>query len=69
MGYLWVLFAVIALLPLVLASRRRSASAGEGEKPIGKAVMVTQPSADEPTPAASSVQKDSEHAQRHTPPA
>jgi hypothetical protein len=69
MGYLYVIVAAIILIPIIFWLSRRAQPSGEGEKPIGKAVMVEQPSADEPTPAASSIQKNTEAAQKHTPPA
>gem|GEM_PF-3185103 len=69
MGYLYAVIGLIILAPLVFWLSRRPRPGGECEKPIGKPVMVTEPAADEPTPAASSIQKDTTQAERHTPPA
>ncbi len=69
MGYIYVVFALILLVPIIFFLSRRSKVGGEGEKPVGKAVMTTEPSADAPTPDASSIQKNTGVAQRHTPPA
>jgi hypothetical protein len=69
-GYIILIGFLVIVIPLVyvLVSRRPGRGA-EGEKPIGKPVMVEKPSADEPTPDASSVQRDTAAAQRKTPPA
>ena len=69
MGYIYVIIAAIILVPIVFWLSRRARPSGEGEKPIGKPVMVEKPAADEPTPAASSIQKDTDEAQKRTPPA
>jgi len=69
MGYLYVIIAAIILIPIIFWLSRRAGPAGEGEKPIGKPVMVAEPAADEPTPAASSIKKETDVAQKHTPPA
>ena len=70
MGYILLILLVVVLIPVVymLLSRRAGASSTEGQRPVDKPVMVTEPSADQPTPAASSIRKDTTEAQRHTPP-
>ena len=69
MGYIYVIVAALIFIPIVFWLSRRPSTGGQGEKPIGKPVMVTEPSADQPTPAASSIEQDTVTAQRHTPPA
>lgn len=67
MGYILVIIAAVILVPLVYLVFTRRAGGAEGQRPIGKPVMVTEPAADEATPAASAVRKDSAEAQRRTP--
>ena len=70
MGYLLLILLAVLLVPLVyvvLSRRAGGANSSEGQRPIGKPVMFTEPSADEPTPAASSAPKDTTEAQRRTP--
>ncbi len=68
MGYIIVIAVAILLIPLAyLIFARRPGKAIEGKEPIGRPVMVTEPSADEATPAASSMRKDTSEAQRRTP--
>ncbi|PTY06678.1 hypothetical protein DB347_11630 [Opitutaceae bacterium EW11] len=68
MGYLIIIIAAIVLVPLVyLIFARRPGPSQQGEKPIGKPVMFTEPAADEATPDASATRKDTGEAQRRTP--
>lgn len=68
MGYLLIIGLAVVLVPLVFfLFTRKPGTSVEGELPVGKPVMVTEPSADEATPAASSIQKDTTEAQRRTP--
>jgi hypothetical protein len=70
-GYIIVIIVAIVLVPLlyVLMARRPGRSSSEGQRPIGKPVMVEEPASDEPTPAASSMKRDTTAAQKRTPPA
>ena len=72
MGYLILIIVVIVAIPVIflLAARRPGKTNTEGQKPIGKPVMVEQPAADEANPAASATgPKDTTAAERKTPPA
>ncbi|HEU5081653.1 MAG TPA: hypothetical protein VFT72_20740 [Opitutaceae bacterium] len=72
MGYLILIVAIVVIIPVIflLVGKRPGKTNTEGQKPIGKPVMVEQPAADEANPAASSTaSKDTTAAQRKTPPA
>ena len=67
-GYIILIVLAVVLVPIVyVLFARRSTGAAEGQEPIGKPVMRSEPAADEATPAASSIQKDTSAAQRRTP--
>jgi hypothetical protein len=67
-GYIILILIALVIIPVVFAfMSRRSGKNSEGQVPIGKPVMVAEPAADEPTPAASSTRKDTTEAQRRTP--
>jgi hypothetical protein len=69
-GYLILILLALVLIPVVymLLTRRAGNSPTQGQRPIDKPVMVSEPAADEPTPAASSIRKDTSEAQRRIPP-
>jgi hypothetical protein len=69
MGYIIVILCVVVLVPLVyiLFSKRAGTGPIQGQRPVGKPVQVTEPAADEPTPDASSIQKNTSEAQKRTP--
>ncbi len=68
MGYIILILLAVILVPVVyMIFSRRSTVIAEGQETIGKAVMRSEPAADEATPAASSIQKDTSAAQRRTP--
>jgi len=68
MGYVAVIIFVVLLIPLVYwAFSRRPGKGIEGQEPIGKPVIRSEPAAEEATPAASSIREDTSEAQRRTP--
>lgn len=67
-GYIFVIVLGVLLIPIVyLIFSGRGGKNIQGQKPIGKAVSVTEPAADEATPAASSIRQDTSKAQSRTP--
>lgn len=68
MGYIFVVIFAVLLIPVAyIIFAGRPGKNIQGQKPIGKAVSVTEPAADEATPAASSIREDTSKAQSRTP--
>lgn len=68
MGYIAFIILAIVLVPIAyVVMAKRPNKSGQGQMPIGKPVVPSEPAAEEATPDASSIRSDTAEAQRHTP--